>query len=884
MKRILLTLFLIFVSYLRVDAQQKMHEEERELYNAYFDQAGSEFDVPADILRGLSFAETRWTHMRWEKFDTNAACSGMPRVYGVMGLWDNEYFGYSLRHAAERIGRTPEELKESPLQNIRGAAALLKKYYDELPLPEGIEAGSLESWHNAIARFSGIPQNELAQQRSWEIYSILSTGYARDRITISKRSVNIDAIQDFVVQAQQSAEKINRKSRMEKTADKPDYPLAKWNPARTGHWSTTLIQQKFVVVHDVEGSYLGCISWFQNPNNTYLTSAHYILNSHPNTPVNKQPVGAPDAPVGEITQMVEERYRAHHVGCWNSFMIGIEHEGYYDVSGWYTQECYESSSGLVNYLCEKYNIPKDRNHVIAHSEHQNAAWRNWVNSTSQGFDPTCNTHIDPGQYWNWTYFMDLVTAGDTVKPHILSSTPVNAKPVPTYKDITITFNTSMDAQSTVAAFSIIPSVSGSLKWNGNNRVLTFDPINHFSWNTTYTVTIDTSAKNISKKKSLGGVPFEFSFTTVPTDTTGPVIVWTYPYQNATGVPVKPEVILVMNDAIQTSSLSTTLKFNDVNNTSVPMTGAKNEEIDDHGVVTFQPSLKPNTTYSIRLLPGIKDYYNNISTDSVTIQFKTDPLEFTSAGIILDQFESNGRGWMQPKDSPLSALLDTAATSFIFAPGTKYAGTNSGSLTYKFSDTSGGVLVLAASSMPVVDQFSSMGMWIYGDMSGNSLQYTFAPDSQSVDVGPIHWRGWKFIFIDLGQLKGSGKKLTSLRLMQEEIAADHGTLYFDDLQVNPVTTSIEPHTPVTPSTFALGQNYPNPFNPTTTIEFQISTTDHVQLTVYDVLGRLVKTLINEHMGEGTHVVLADMHDLTSGVYYYRLKSGGSALSKKMILLK
>ena len=127
MKRILLTLFLIFVSYLRVDAQQKMHEEERELYNAYFDQAGSEFDVPADILRGLSFAETRWTHMRWEKFDTNAACSGMPRVYGVMGLWDNEYFGYSLRHAAERIGRTPEELKESPLQNIRGAPALLKK-------------------------------------------------------------------------------------------------------------------------------------------------------------------------------------------------------------------------------------------------------------------------------------------------------------------------------------------------------------------------------------------------------------------------------------------------------------------------------------------------------------------------------------------------------------------------------------------------------------------------------------------------------------------------------------------------------------------------------------------------------------------------------------
>jgi N-acetyl-anhydromuramyl-L-alanine amidase AmpD len=872
------------ILFLQMSAQQVLHEEERELYNAYFDQAGAEFSVPSDILRGLSFAETRWTHMRWTDDDTNSACSGMPRVYGVMGLWNNEYFGYSLRQAAELIDRTPEELKDSPLQNIRGAAALLKKYYEELPAPEGIEAGSLESWQNAIARFSGIPQNELAQQRGWEIYSILSTGYARDRITIPKRIISLDAIEKIVIDAQQSAEKINRINKSEKTADKPDYPLAKWNPARTGHWSTTLIQQKFVVVHDVEGSYLGCISWFQNPNNTYLTSAHYILNSHPNTPVNKQPVGAPDAPVGEITQMVEERYRAHHVGCWNSFMIGIEHEGYYNVSGWYTQECYESSSGLVNYLCEKYDIPKDRNHVIAHSEHQNAAWRNWVNSTGQGFDPTCNTHIDPGQYWNWTYFMDLVTAGDTVKPQILTSTPGNAIPVPTYKDITVTFNTSMDAQSTVAAFSILPSVSGSLKWNGNNTVLTYDPINNLAWNTTYTVTIDTSAKNISKKKSLGGVPFEFSFTTVPMDTAGPVIVWSYPYQNAIGVPVKPEVILVMNDVIQTSSLSTTLKFSDVNNVSVPMTGAKNENVDDLGVVTFQPSLKPNTTYTIRLFPGIKDYYNNVSTDSVTIQFKTDPLEFTSAGIVLDQFESNGRGWVQPNSSPLSTLLDTGVTSFTFTSARKFAGTNSGNLKYKFADTSGGVLVLAASSMPVVDQFSSMGMWIYGDMSRNRLKFTFDPDSQSVDAGVIHWRGWKFILIDLDQLNGSGIKLTSLRLIQEETAVSQGSLYFDDMQVNPVTTSIDHRTPNPPSTFTLGQNYPNPFNPTTTIEFQIPNTDHVQLTVYDVLGRMVKTLINEQLGEGSHVILADMHGLNSGVYYYRLKSGGTALSKKMIFLK
>ncbi|MEW5797364.1 MAG: Ig-like domain-containing protein [Bacteroidota bacterium] len=882
MRKFCYTMAIWFLVISVLSGQEKRHEEEREIYNAYFDQAGEEFGVPSDLLRALSFAETRWTHMKWDDDDTLSSCSGMPRVYGVMGLWDNEYFGYSLREAANLIGKTHQELKESPLQNIRGAAALLKKYYDELSKPENVNAGAIESWQNAIAKFSGFPQEEIAQRRGLEVYAVLSTGYERDRITIRKQNIDLETIQRIVDKTAKTAAAKNQNKQLNKTANQPDYPLAKWNAAYSGNFGTQLIQQKFVVVHDVEGSYLGCISWFKNP--AAQVSAHYVLNSHPNSPVSKQPTGSPDAPVGEVTQMVEEKFRAWHVGCWNSYMVGIEHEGYYNVSGWYTQECYESSSRLVAYLCDKYGIPKDRNHVIAHSEHQNSAWRNWVTSTGQGFDPTCNTHVDPGQYWDWTKFMNLVTVGDTVKPQILTATPAGGKPVPTYKEITVQFNTPMDAASTAAAFSIIPAVTGTKSWNNDNTVLTFDPSSNLAWNTLYTVTVDSSAKNVSLKKSLGGIPYSFSFTTEPIDTAGPTVLWTYPYDNAIDVPVKPEVILVMDDGVLTPSLSATLKFTDENNVNVSMSGAKNEVIDDLGYISFMPALKPNRTYRIKLLPGIKDYYNNSSKDTVLIQFKTEAQEFISTGIPIDLFESNGRGWMQPAASQVSQNIDTAMTKFGFVPEKRYSGTNSGKLTYKFLNSTGGVIDLKTSSMPEIDSYMSIGLWVYGDIGNNALKLIFSPDNQSFDFGPIHWRGWKYISLPVAQITGTNRKLSSVQILQRPGGAVEGVLYFDDLQVNAATTVVPSREVLSPAAFVLEQNFPNPFNPSTTFQFSSPAAGIITLEVFDVLGRRIRTLLNEYKESGLHRIAVDFSELPSGVYYYTLRAGDFVSSKKMVLLK
>jgi subtilisin family serine protease len=103
-------------------------------------------------------------------------------------------------------------------------------------------------------------------------------------------------------------------------------------------------------------------------------------------------------------------------------------------------------------------------------------------------------------------------------------------------------------------------------------------------------------------------------------------------------------------------------------------------------------------------------------------------------------------------------------------------------------------------------------------------------------------------------------------------------------INFLTASGVESSPTTPTTFALDQNYPNPFNPTTTISFTVPTSSFVVLKVYNVLGQEVATLVDGIESAGTHKVSFDARNLSSGVYFYRMKAGEFAASKKLLLAK
>ena len=143
---------------------------------------------------------------------------------------------------------------------------------------------------------------------------------------------------------------------------------------------------------------------------------------------------------------------------------------------------------------------------------------------------------------------------------------------------------------------------------------------------------------------------------------------------------------------------------------------------------------------------------------------------------------------------------------------------------------------------------------------------------------IELEGWsEYIAAGFGELKyfdesgGGPQKILVGAIIDGDTS---GTITaIDDKEVNNI-----------PSDFVLYQNYPNPFNPRTVISFQLPVFSKVSLKIYDLLGRVVATLVNEEKPAGHYKINFDASKLSSGVYLYRIIAGDYINSKKIILLK
>ena len=100
----------------------------------------------------------------------------------------------------------------------------------------------------------------------------------------------------------------------------------------------------------------------------------------------------------------------------------------------------------------------------------------------------------------------------------------------------------------------------------------------------------------------------------------------------------------------------------------------------------------------------------------------------------------------------------------------------------------------------------------------------------------------------------------------------------------ISSSVNDDLSAIPLKSSLFNNYPNPFNPITVIKYQLKTGGNVQLIIYDLAGREIKTLINQTQSPGEHSITFNASDLASGVYIYKLKAGAFEQSRKMLLLR
>lgn len=100
----------------------------------------------------------------------------------------------------------------------------------------------------------------------------------------------------------------------------------------------------------------------------------------------------------------------------------------------------------------------------------------------------------------------------------------------------------------------------------------------------------------------------------------------------------------------------------------------------------------------------------------------------------------------------------------------------------------------------------------------------------------------------------------------------------------VEVDIDDQSPHIPNRFALAQNCPNPFNAFTTIKYNLPKETDVTIDIYDIIGRKVETLVDKQQPAGYHHVVWDANDKSSGMYFYRIKTGDYTETKKMLLLK
>ncbi|MFD8588490.1 N-acetylmuramoyl-L-alanine amidase [Streptomyces sp. NPDC059637] len=355
-----------------------------------FSRAAAEFDVPRDLLVAVGYGET---HL--DDHDGEPSHAGGYGVMHLVSVPGNRV----LERAARATGETVSELKHDTAANIRGGAAVLRAHADAAGL-DASDRNRPGAWYPAVVRYGGATEDRTARLYADTVYEIMAEGvlarldgdellHTRARKTEPERGRYEDVPEGFGGEGA---------SEGEVGAQSTDYPAALWNPAYSGNYTvgrTSAINK--VVVHVTQGSYAGAISWFQNP--SAQVSAHYVIRSSD----------------GQITQSVRNKDTAWHARSANSSSLGIEHEGYVTNPSWFTDAMYRASAALTRHLCDQYGIPKDRLHILGHNELPD------------------NDHTDPGQYWDWAYYMQLVRGDGNVSDKTFTTwgSGVNVRSAPT---------------------------------------------------------------------------------------------------------------------------------------------------------------------------------------------------------------------------------------------------------------------------------------------------------------------------------------------------------------------------------------------------------------------------------------------------------------------
>jgi len=370
--------------------------------NQAFNEANQRFGVPVVLLKAICYKEGR--------ISQNAGVPSVDNGFGCMGLVKNSHADV-LDSAAQDLGVNANQLKQSLSANIFGGAAILRANALQLSSNQTLPT-NLADWYGTVAQYSQMTLHSTALLYANEVYAILKQGFSvqvgTETVVLAPQSITPNTT---------TAAHIHTASTLPGGCvndGKTDYPGAidcilsppaifdcnvPTSPNDCNYSSsdrpasctiqTTVIQPckiDQVVIHDTEGSLTSALDTFQCPGtgNTQCpqASVQYIIDTD-----------------GTVYQVLHEKDIAYHAGnfWYNEHSIGIEHVGF-DATGfqWYNSSQYQASAKLTSYLLKKYHLPLDRAHVVAHG------------TVPAPFLAATPNHVDPGPYWLWDYYLELI--------------------------------------------------------------------------------------------------------------------------------------------------------------------------------------------------------------------------------------------------------------------------------------------------------------------------------------------------------------------------------------------------------------------------------------------------------------------------------------------
>ncbi|MER7838613.1 peptidoglycan recognition family protein [Streptomyces sp. NPDC096040] len=383
--------------------------DDQRLQNAFTD-AAREFHVPRSVLMSVSYMQSRW--------DSHPGTPSVAGGYGPMHLVEpargrapapaaappapngrkNSQLagtvfasgGHAVQPAdldrAARLIKVPAaELRTDATSNVRGGAALLASAQRQLGKPLSNDP---KAWWQAVERFPGTPDVTSATTYANDVFTLIRRG--AHRTTAEGQEVTLPAMPGV------SPHPGPQVSPRPKEVECPPELACDWLAApyeeidEDGDYGNHDLADRprdqkidYIVIHDTESTLPNMFKTVQDPTEA---SWHYSVRSSD----------------GHVTQHVRTKDEAWHSGSKfvNARSIGIEHEGFLTHPGtWYTEQMYRSSARLVRFLAKKYGVPLDRQHIFGHD-----------NVPAPTGDSIPEMHEDPGPFWDWRHYFDLLGA------------------------------------------------------------------------------------------------------------------------------------------------------------------------------------------------------------------------------------------------------------------------------------------------------------------------------------------------------------------------------------------------------------------------------------------------------------------------------------------